>query len=132
MVKPHKYHHFIQLADDQTALVMDNELQQGTYYKITEDITNTDGSIVLKLQPIPEAEKLTYEVAQALAKQLETSNPELILDILSDALSESSLEKLKTLHQQVTETKVPIKVRKGCLELIVGKGRRWDNTIRIR
>lgn len=106
-------------------------------YDIISDSAEEDGTrhIIIKEKDLSELTKMREELVDAVAEKLGEGGSKAFKQILLDSLTDYSHLDVKRMHRKVVLQKEapPIKATRGCLEVIIGDGRRKSSDIiRIR
>lgn len=125
-------HQFYREGSGKYVQVWDEDKHIMKHYKILAETTDESGIVTIQLAPVTDMEIQIKETAKELASKLRESTPDLTEQIIEDALRNRFTAEIRHIHKLAKQPEQPVSVKKGCLELIVGKGKSHYNRIILR
>jgi len=130
-----KYMETIQIRDDHTADITENATGEiKNEYDVVEDSEDEDGIRTIKIkvsQRGREAAVERRELVNALLEALGEKDSKAFSALLENVINVTGSEVIRDWYKSVVVEKQPVKTKKGCFEIVVGKGRRLTDRIPI-
>jgi len=95
-------------------------------YEIVSDETDSSGERTIKIKPSPrdaEVKRKRNELVNTLLQRLGEKDSKAFSALLENAIRQYGYNIVEELHKRVVAQQQPVKAKKGCFELVIGKGR---------
>ena len=122
-----KFKETLEITQSGKAVSMQNEDGEiKTEYEIISDETNDVGERTIKIKPSSrntEIKRKRNELVDILLQKLGESDSKAFSMLLENTIKQYGYDVIEELHMRVVAQQQPVKAKKGCFELVIGKGR---------
>lgn len=131
-----KFEEYINIDKNKVALVTDTKTGEiTTEYDVIEDTVGEDGVRIMKFKKTSrdsEVKTKRSELIDTLLVALGEKDSKAFSMLLENAIKSFGPDIIEDLHKKVVVDKKPVKARKGCFEIAIGKGISMYDTIPLR